>query len=164
MAILFIITGGTFDKEYDYLTGNNIFTSSHVSQMLERGNVKADIVLKELFLIDSLDMTDIHRESIASEVISSTEDKIVITHGTDTMVETAKTISSKFINNKTVVLTGAMIPYTMANSDALFNLGVAMAYSQTARPGVYIAMHGLLFNYDNVYKNISLGQFEAINK
>lgn len=159
--IRIFVTGGTFDKEYNELTGELYFKETHIHQMLELGRCKVPVEIRTLMMIDSLNMTMEDREIIAFNCLKCEEDRIVITHGTDTMVETAKVIAEK-VKNKTIVLTGAMIPYTFGSSDGLFNLGSAIAFVQVLPYGVYIVMNGKYFNYDNVRKNKKTGIFEEI--
>ena len=161
MAVKIIITGGTFDKEYDELTGELIFKNTHVTQMLKLGRCRVDINIENLMMIDSLKMTDHHKNIILECCQNSKEDKIIITHGTDAMTETAKFLG-KNIKNKTIVLTGAMIPYTFGSSDGLFNLGSALAFVQSLPYGIYIVMNGKFFHFDNVRKNRTIGEFEEI--
>jgi L-asparaginase len=161
MDIRIFVTGGTFDKEYNELTGQLFFKDTHLHEMLRLGrcNVEADI--RTLMMIDSLEMTDMDRELIARHCMEADEERIIITHGTDTMGDTAQ-ILAKSINSKTVVLTGAMIPYKFGSSDGLFNLGSAIAFVQTLPHGVYVAMNGKYFHADNVRKNKQTGQFERM--
>ena len=158
MTIKLLITGGTIDKVYNKLSGELEFSESHLEQMLERGRVSLDTSPEILFLKDSLDMNGEDRNLILSKCLECDEDNIVITHGTDTMVETAKLLGNK-IQDKTIVLFGAMVPYSIDNSDALFNLGVALNAAQTKDSGVYVAMNGQVFDFDKVEKNKSLGVF-----
>jgi L-asparaginase len=162
MSIRIFITGGTFDKEYNELKGDLFFKESHLPEMLQLGRNLVPVKIRTLMMMDSLDMTEEHRELIAKHCMNAEEDKIIITHGTDTMSDTAKLLSQK-ITNKTIVLTGAMVPYKFGSSDGLFNLGSAMAFVQTLPHGVYIAMNGRYFNADNVKKNKSRGEFVEIN-
>ncbi len=161
MQIRLFITGGTFDKEYNELNGKLFFEDTHVPEMLDLGRCKLDVNIRTLMMIDSLEMSDEDRDIIAHNCVQCEEDKIVITHGTDTMVETAKVLAEK-ITNKTIVLTGAMIPYKFGSSDGLFNLGAALAYVQTLPTGIYIAMNGKYFHWNNVRKNKELGLFEEL--
>ena len=163
MAIRIFITGGTFDKEYNELTGELFFKDSHLPEMLKLGRSNINVEIRTLMMIDSLGMNDDDRQLIAYHCENAKEDKIIITHGTDTMAETAKVLSGK-IKNKTIVLTGAMIPYKFGSSDGLFNLGSAMAFVQTLPNGVYIAMNGKYFPADDVRKNKQTGMFEELNK
>lgn len=163
MGIRIFITGGTFDKEYNELTGQLYFKDSHLPEMLELGRNLVPIEIRTLMMVDSLEMSDDDRSLIAEHCMKSPEDKIIITHGTDTMAETAKVIANK-IKNKTIVLTGAMVPYKFGSSDGLFNLGSAMAFVQTLSPGVYVVMNGRYFNANNVRKNKETGEFEEIQK
>lgn len=161
MSIRIFITGGTFDKEYNELTGQLYFNDSHLPEMLELGRNLVNVEVRTLMMVDSLEMTDEDRGLIAEHCRKSKEDKIIITHGTDTMAETAQLLSKK-IKAKTIVITGAMIPYKFGSSDGLFNLGSALAFVQTLKPGVYVAMNGRYFNADNVRKNKETGVFEEI--
>lgn len=162
MAIRIFITGGTFDKEYNELTGQLYFKDTHLHELLEMGRNSVDAEIRTLMMIDSLEMTDGDRELIAHQCNHCEETSIVITHGTDTMTETAKYLAEK-VTNKTIVLTGAMIPIKFGSSDGLFNLGSALAFSQTLSPGVYVAMNGRYFHWDNVRKNKETGVFEELN-
>jgi len=161
MTIRIFITGGTFDKEYNELNGELYFKDTHLHDLLEMGRNKVDVEIRTLMMIDSLKMTAEDRELIAHQCRQCDEDRIVITHGTDTIAETAKVLAEK-IRSKTIVLTGAMIPIKFGSSDGLFNLGSALAFSQSLPPGVYVAMNGRCFNSDNVQKNKLTGIFEEI--
>lgn len=161
MAIRILITGGTFDKEYNELTGELFFKDTHLPEMLKLGRCRAEVDIRTLMMIDSLDMTDEDRRIIADHCIRAEERQLIITHGTDTMAETARFLAGR-ITGKTIVLTGAMIPYKFGSSDGLFNLGSAMAFVQTLPSGVYVAMNGRCFSWDNVRKNRQTGQFEEI--
>ena len=163
MTIRILITGGTFDKEYNELTGELFFKDTHVREMLTLGRNRTTVILETLYMMDSLQMHDSHREQIAQSCINSKENHILITHGTDTMAETALLLQQKSIE-KTIVLTGAMIPYKFGSSDGLFNLGSALAFVQTLPPGVYIAMNGQYFHAGNVMKNKKEGTFEELNQ
>ena len=160
MSIRIFVTGGTFDKEYDELHGTLAFERTHLSEMLRLGRCLLDVNVDVLMLVDSLDMTDIHRRHIVDACLAADESQIVITHGTDTMVETARAIAAG-VSGKTVVLTGAMIPYAFGSSDGLFNLGSALSFVQSLPHGVYIAMNGKSFAWDQARKNKELGVFEA---
>lgn len=159
MIIRIFVTGGTFDKEYNELNGELFFKETHLYEMLRLGRCGLEFDITTLMMIDSLDMTDSDRNIIRENCIMANENKIVITHGTDTMVETARVIADS-VKDKTIVLTGAMIPYKFGSSDGLFNLGSALAFVQTLPHGVYIAMNGKCFNWDNVRKNKKNGVFE----
>jgi L-asparaginase len=159
MSIRIFITGGTFDKEYNELNGQLYFKDTHLSDLLDMGRCNVPLKIKTLMMIDSLEMTVHEREIIASECNECEETRIVITHGTDTMTETAKVLAEK-VNGKTIILTGAMIPIKFGSSDGLFNLGSALAFAQILLPGVYIAMNGRYFTWDNVRKNKQTGVFE----
>lgn len=161
MAIRIFITGGTFDKEYNELTGELFFKDTHMPELLKLGRSRVQVDIRTLMMIDSLQMTDEDRELISSNCKAASENKIVITHGTDTMVETARVLAKK-IEGKTIVLTGAMIPYKFGSSDGLFNLGSALAFVQALPVGVYVAMNGRFFNWDNVWKNRKTGVFEEL--
>jgi len=161
MAIRIFITGGTFDKEYNELTGQLYFKDTHMHDLLELGRNKVAVEIRTLMMVDSLEMSVEDRELIAHQCNQSEEDKIIITHGTDTMSETAEYLAQK-VKNKTIVLTGAMIPIKFGSSDGLFNLGSALAFAQTLPPGVYVAMNGRYFNWDNVRKNKETGMFEEV--
>ena len=161
MAIRIFVTGGTFDKEYNELNGTLYFKDTHLPEMLKLGRARVPIEIRTLMMMDSIDMTEADRELMAQNCLKAEEDKIIITHGTDTMVETARVIASK-VKDKTIVLTGAMIPYKFGSSDGLFNLGSAIAFVQTLPKGVYIAMNGRYFNWDNCQKNRDKGEFEEI--
>jgi L-asparaginase len=159
--IRIFITGGTFDKEYNELNGQLFFKDTQMHDLLEMGRNKVPVVIRTLMMIDSLDMTKEDRDLIVHQCVQCEEDKIIITHGTDTMAVTAKVLAES-IKNKTIVLTGAMIPIKFGSSDGLFNLGSAMAFAQSLPPGVYVAMNGRFFNWDNVRKNKQTGIFEEI--
>jgi L-asparaginase len=161
MAIRIFITGGTFDKEYNELNGELYFKDTHLQELLTLGRSRLPVSIKTLMMIDSLEMTAEHRSSIANECRQCEEDKIVITHGTDTMAETARVLAQQ-ITGKTIVLTGAMIPIKFGSSDGLFNLGSALAFVQSLPHGVYVAMNGRYFNWDNVRKNRQTGSFEEL--
>jgi L-asparaginase len=161
MRVRLYVTGGTFDKEYNELEGTLFFKDTHVREMLRLGRCALDVEIRTLMMIDSTEMTDTDREMIRKSCAECATDRIVITHGTDTMAETARFLSSS-IQDKTVVLTGAMVPYTFGSSDGLFNLGSAIAFAQALSPGVYVAMNGRCFNWDNVRKNKSTGVFEEL--
>ena len=159
MTIRLLITGGTIDKKYNELNGELIFTESGVEDMLAQGRAQLDISTEMVMLKDSLDMDDDDRQKILSSCLACDETRIVITHGTDTMVETGQMLAAE-INDKTIVLLGAMVPYQFKKSDALFNLGCAIAAVQTLDYGVYITMNGKVFHYDEVVKNKKIGEFQ----
>ena len=161
MRIRIFVTGGTFDKEYNELNGQLYFKDSHLPEMLNLGRNLVPVEIRTLMMVDSLEMTDDDRELIAEHCKKSKEDKIIITHGTDTMADTAQLLAKK-LKGKTIVLTGAMIPYKFGSSDGLFNLGSALAFVQTLKHGVYVAMNGRYFNAENVRKNKETGVFEEI--
>ena len=156
------VTGGTFDKEYNYITGELYFEDTHLKEMFERGRCSLDIDVKTLMMLDSLEMTEADRSIIIHNCVRCPVDKILITHGTDTMVETAKGLAEAKIP-KTIVLTGAMIPYAFGtSSDGFFNLGNALAFVQVLPHGVYVAMNGRCYDWDKVVKNRSTGFFEPV--
>ena len=162
--IRIFVTGGTFDKEYNELTGSLAFKDTHLPEMLRLGRSRVDVSISTLMMIDSLDMGDSDRALIVGRCGEVIESRIVITHGTDTMVETAKALATALpaTRGKTMVLTGAMIPYAFGSSDGLFNLGSALSFVQVLTPGVYVAMNGRCFEWDRVRKNKETGVFEAI--
>ena len=159
--IRLFVTGGTFDKEYDEIHGTLEFRDTHLPEMLAMARSKLDVRVRTLMMVDSLDMTDADRELISSNCRDAPEPNIVITHGTDTMVDTARSLAEA-VPDKTVVLTGAMIPIAFGSSDGLFNLGGALSVVQVLPPGVYIAMNGRVFEWDDVAKNRDTGVFEPL--
>ncbi len=161
MAIRILITGGTFDKEYDEINGKLDFEETHVPEMLKLGRNAVPTEVRTIMMIDSLDMTNADREVILHNIKSVPEQQIILTHGTDTMAETAAYIAKENIE-KTVVLTGAMIPYKFGSSDGFFNLGSAMAFVQVLPVGVYVVMNGRYYSWDNVRKNKKTGFFEEL--
>jgi len=161
MHLRIIVTGGTFDKEYDEVHGRLFFLHSHVEEMLQRGRCKLQVAIHELMMLDSLDMTEEHREQIVDACRNCAESQVVVTHGTDTMVDTARVLAKADLG-KTIVLTGAMIPYAFGSSDGLFNLGSALSFVQALPIGVYVAMNGRWFHHDRVRKNRDRGVFEAV--
>jgi L-asparaginase len=160
MTIRIIVTGGTFDKEYNELNGTLAFNRTHIEDMLQRGRCKLDVVIDVLMMVDSLDMGDADRARIVHACLACEEQRVVITHGTDTMVETATAIAAG-VPHKTIVLTGAMVPYAFGSSDGLFNLGSALSFVQALPPGVYVAMNGRVFPWHKVRKNRGIGVFES---
>ncbi len=161
MAVKIFITGGTFDKEYDEITGKLFFKDTHMREMLELGRSKLDVNIRTLMMIDSLDMSAEDRQLIVENCRKADEDQIIITHGTDTMTETGKVLAEAKLK-KTIVITGAMIPYKFGSSDGLFNLGSALGFVQSLPHGVYVAMNGRCFDYDKVRKNKETGVFEKL--
>ncbi|MFZ9694372.1 MAG: asparaginase domain-containing protein [Chitinophagaceae bacterium] len=159
MAVRIFITGGTFDKEYNEITGQLFFKDTHMHELLEMGRSRVPVEIRTLMMIDSLEMTDEDRELIVHQCNSCEEEQIVITHGTDTMARTAQILAEK-VKGKTIVLTGAMIPIKFGSSDGLFNLGSALAFAQTLPHGTYVAMNGRWFQANNVHKNKQTGTFE----
>src|SRR3982750_2122583 len=159
MTIRILVTGGTFDKKYNERNGELFFQDTHLAEMLRLGRCRVDVTVRTVMMIDSLEMTDADRALIVQNCVQSEEDRIVITHGTDTMTETAAAIA-RAVMGKTIVLTGAMIPYAFGSSDGLFNLGSALSFVQVLPPGVYIAMNGRFFASDRVQKNRQTGVFE----
>ena len=159
--IQIFITGGTFDKSYNYKNGNLFFKKTHIPEMLKRSKSQLKVQIKTLMMIDSLEMTKPDIKKIIFNCKNSTSNKIIITHGTDTMVNTAKFIAKEKID-KTIILTGAMIPYAFgSSSDGFFNLGCALSFAQILKTGVYITMHGQYFEWDKVKKNKEIGVFET---
>jgi len=155
-----IVTGGTFDKEYNELDGSLFFKETHVAEMLRLGRCRVDVEVQTLMMMDSLDMTDAHRARIVDACRGAAEARIVVTHGTDTMVTTARTLAAETqLAEKTIVLTGAMVPYAFGSSDGLFNLGSALSFVQALPPGVYVAMNGRYFPWDSVEKDRAAGIF-----
>ena len=154
-------TGGTFDKEFNEINGELFFKETNLYELLDLGRCKLDIKIETLMMIDSLKMSETERNYIVSKCKKENTHKIIITHGTDTIVETAK-ILAESINDKTIILTGAMIPIKFGSSDGLFNLGSALSFVQTLEPGVYITMNGRYFHWDNVKKNKKIGAFERV--
>ena len=161
MKIKFFITGGTIDKSYNKFSGELGFAGSNIGVMLKKARHTLNIETEILFLKDSLDMTEVDRQKLLNKCLYATDDKIVISHGTDTMVKTAKLLGDN-IANKTIILFGSMIPYIIDNSDAFFNLGVALSCVQKVPSGVYIAMNGMVFDYKNVEKNKKLCLFTEL--
>jgi len=155
------VTGGTFDKEYDYITGELYFKDSHLPEMFIRGRSTLNIDVKTLMMVDSLEMTDEDRAIIINNCRRCKSHNILITHGTDRIVHTAEALAKADIEGKTIVLTGAMVPYAFgSSSDGFFNLGSALAFVQILAPGIYVSMNGRYYNWDNVRKNRTSGYFE----
>jgi L-asparaginase len=161
-VIRIFVTGGTFDKTYDEIHGRLSFADTHVQEMVKLGRCRLEVSIRTLMMIDSLEMTDADRELIVRNCAQCAESRIVITHGTDTMVETAVALA-RAVASKTIVLTGAMIPYAFGSSDGLFNLGSALSFVQVLPPGVYIAMNGQHFAWNDVRKNRETGMFERLS-
>ncbi|MCJ7453400.1 MAG: asparaginase [Steroidobacteraceae bacterium] len=160
MQIRLLVTGGTFDKEYDELSGKLFFKDTHVHEMLRLARADLDLEIRTLMMVDSLEMTDQDRDLVLQNCLEPGRERIVVTHGTDTMPETARYLGERAAG-RTIVLTGAMIPYTFGSSDGLFNLGCALAFVQVLPPGVYVAMNGRWFDWRTVMKNRSIGRFQA---
>jgi L-asparaginase len=158
-----LVTGGTFDKEYDELGGRLFFKETHVPEMLVRGRCRIDVAIETIMMVDSLELDDAGRERIVERCRDVAERAIVITHGTDTMARTAAALGAAALEHKTIVLTGAMVPYAFGSSDGLFNLGSALSFVQVLPPGVYVAMNGQHFRWDRVRKNRETGVFEGIS-
>jgi len=161
MAIRLLVTGGTFDKVYDERTGQLFFRDSHIAEMLRLGRCRLDIEVRTVMMVDSLEMTAADRQMILDQCRLSPEEQIVVTHGTDTIADTARVLGEA-LSGKTVVLTGAMIPFAFGSSDGLFNLGSALSFAQVLPHGVYVAMNGRCFTWDNVRKNRAAGFFEPL--
>ncbi len=163
MAIRILVTGGTFDKQYDEIHARLVFKESQVAEMLRLGRCRVDVHLRTIMMVDSLDMSDADRQAIVQNCRQCDETQVVITHGTDTMVETATALATgSGVEGKTIVLTGAMIPYAFGSSDGMFNLGSALSFVQVLPPGVYVAMNGRYFAWNEVRKNRQTGVFEAV--
>lgn len=161
MSVRILITGGTFDKEYDEIKGKLFFDKTHIEELLKLGRCRLEVNITTLMLIDSLTMSNKERSYIKNSRKKVDEKQIVITHGTDTMTKTARVLAKEKLD-KTIILTGAMIPYNFGSSDGLFNVGSALAFSQALPAGVYIAMNGKYFDWDSVKKNKETGVFEKI--
>ena len=161
MSVRILITGGTFDKEYDEIKGKLFFDKTHIEELLKLGRCRLEVNITTLMLIDSLTMSNKERLYIKNSCKKVDEKQIVITHGTDTMTKTARVLAKEKLD-KTIVLTGAMIPYDFGSSDGLFNVGSALAFSQALPSGVYIAMNGKYFEWDSVEKNRETGTFEKV--
>ncbi len=161
--IRILVTGGTFDKEYDELTGRLFFQETHLPEMLRRGRCLLDVTIETVMMIDSLDLDQAGRTGIVERARESEETAIVVTHGTDTMVQTGRVLAGAALDRKTIVLTGAMVPYAFGSSDGLFNLGSALSFVQVLPPGVYVAMNGQHFPWHAVRKNSATGCFEAVD-
>ena len=158
------VTGGTFDKEYNYITGELYFRDTHLKEMFDRGRCEVAIDIKTLMMVDSLEMRDEDRAIIVYNCAKTPADRILLTHGTDRMVETARLLAESNIVGKTIVLTGAMIPYAFGtSSDGFFNLGSALGFTQVLPPGVFVVMNGRYFPWDQVRKNRQTGTFEEIS-
>lgn len=160
MAIRLFITGGTFDKTYDEISGQLRFEDTHIQEMLQLGRCRLDVTVRTLMMVDSLEMTDADRQLVLENCRSAAEERVVVTHGTDTMTDTARVLGEASLP-KTIVLTGAMVPYAFGSSDGLFNLGSALSFVQALPHGVYVAMNGRCLAWDNVTKNRQLGVFET---
>ncbi|MEP6821847.1 MAG: asparaginase domain-containing protein [Chthoniobacterales bacterium] len=161
MPIRILVTGGTFDKDYNERTGQLFFKDTHLAEMLRLGRSRVEVSIRTLMMIDSLDMTDADRAVVVQNCAQCDEDRVIITHGTDTMTDTAAAIARE-ITDKTIVITGAMIPYAFGSSDGLFNLGSALSFVQILPAGVYVAMNGKCFPWDRVRKNRERGEFEEL--
>ena len=162
--IKIFITGGTFDKSYDHINGKLFFEKTHLPEMIKRSKCNLDIQVKTILMKDSLDLSNEDVSKIVNICKKDKSNNIVITHGTDTMTNTARLIAEQKLSNKTIILTGAMIPYAFgSSSDGFFNLGCALSFVQTLKPGVYITMQGEYFEWDKVKKNSKKGVFERIN-
>jgi len=159
MVIRVFITGGTFDKAYDEISGKLLFEDTHIHEMLQLGRSRLDLAVRTLMMVDSLEMTDADRQLILENCRGAAEERIVVTHGTDTMTDTARVLGEARLP-KTIVLTGAMVPYAFGSSDGLFNLGSALSFVQALPHGVFVAMNGRCFPWDDVTKNRELGIFE----
>lgn len=164
IMIQVFVTGGTFDKEYNFITGELYFKDTHLKEMFELGRCNVDIDIKTLMMVDSLEMRDEDRAIVVYNCKKTPSNRILLTHGTDRMVDTAKVLAEASIEDKTIVLTGAMIPYAFGtSSDGFFNLGSALAFAQVLPPGVYVVMNGRYFHWDRVRKNKQTGNFEEVS-
>ena len=161
-TVRIFVTGGTFDKEYNERDGSLFFKDTHLHEMLQLGRCRVPVEVRTLMMVDSLEMDDEDRDLILQQCRKSDADRIVITHGTDTMAVTARRLGEAGLPGKTVVLTGAMVPYAFGSSDGLFNLGSALSFAQVLPPGVYVAMNGRYFSWDKVRKNTKTGVFEEV--
>jgi L-asparaginase len=161
MTIEIFVTGGTFDKQYNELNGELLFRGTRLPEMLQQGRCRLDVEIRILMMVDSMCMTDADRNIVLENCKAAQGDKILIIHGTDRMVETARVLAG-LIHDKTIVLSGALIPYMFSGSDSLFNLGSALAFVQTLPYGVWVCMNGKHFRWDNVRKNAGRGEFEEI--
>ena len=159
MAIRLFITGGTFDKTYDEISGKLLFRDTHAPEMLQLGRCRLEVEVRTLMMVDSLEMTDADRQLVLQSCRTAAEERIVVTHGTDTMTDTARVLGEASLP-RTIVLTGAMVPYAFGSSDGLFNLGSALSFVQVLPHGVYVAMNGRCLAWDDVVKNRALGVFE----
>jgi L-asparaginase len=162
MKIKLFLTGGTIDKQYNLLAGDMDYQKTHIQEMIDQARSRVDLDIEELMLLDSLDMTEDQRQQILEACLNAPEDRILITHGTDTIVKTAQLLGEN-IKGKTVVLFGSMIPYVFGGSDALFNWGGGLIAVQTLFNGVYIVMYGKVFQWDNVIKNRKIGEFQTLS-
>ena len=162
MGIRLFITGGTFDKAYDEISGRLLFKDTHAPEMLRLGRCRLPVEIRTLMMVDSLEMTDADRQLVLQNCRAAAEERIVVTHGTDTMTDTARVLGEASLP-KTIVLTGAMVPYAFGSSDGLFNLGSALSFVQVLPHGVYVAMNGMFFRWDDVKKNKGLGVFETLS-
>ena len=162
--IKIFITGGTFDKSYDHINGKLFFEKTHLPEMIKRSKCNLEIQVKTILMKDSLDLSNEDVSKIVNTCKKEKSNNIIITHGTDTMTNTARLIAEQKLSNKTIILTGAMIPYAFgSSSDGFFNLGCALSFVQTLKPGVYITMQGEYFEWNKVKKNSKKGVFERIN-
>jgi len=159
VKIRVLVTGGTFDKEYNELSGSLYFKDTHLREMLRLGRCQLDLEVRVLMMIDSTVMTDVDRELILRSCTDASDERVVVTHGTDTLSDTARFLGER-VQDQTIILTGAMVPYTFGSSDGLFNLGSALAFAQSKPHGVYVAMNGRCFDWHNVRKNKATGRFE----
>ena len=162
MSIRILVTGGTFDKKYDELTGRLFFRDTHLPEMLKLGRNRVPVTIETVMMVDSLELDDAGRAEIVARAGACAERAVVVTHGTDTMVQTARALAQADLAGKTIVLTGAMVPYAFGSSDGLFNLGSALSFVQVLPPGIYVAMNGQHFRWDSVRKNPATGCFERV--
>lgn len=160
--IRILATGGTLDKEYNKLSGELVFTRSHLAEILDQARVRVPVTIETVMLKDSLHMDAADREAILARCLAAPEERLIVTHGTDTLAETARLLGAK-LTGKTVVLVGAMIPYSFGGSDAMFNLGCAVAAVQACPPGVWVTMNGRIFPHDDVRKDKAAGDFTTLS-
>jgi len=162
LGLCIITTGGTFDKQYDEIRGELTFRRSHLPRILKAARCAMPVTVERSMAIDSLLMEESHRKKIANACTKRPENRIIVTHGTDTMVQTAHVVAERKLD-KVIVFTGAMVPFALEYSDAVFNLGCAVTAVQLLAPGVYICMNGKVFPFDQVKKNREIGVFEGFS-
>ena len=160
-AVRIFSTGGTIDSSPEYdPKKKSVFRGTYLPKMFAQAKLGVEPLLEPLMQKDSADITDEDRQLILDRCTASPEDRIVITHGTDTMTETARFLGERGFGKKTVVLVGSFVPLSQEDSDAFFNLGYGLSAAQLLLPGVWIAMNGQVFEWNNVHKNRERGRFE----